>query len=122
MNDELPAGSTCCPVSDTLDIIGGKWKVLIIYHLQHAPRRFNELRRDLPAITQRMLTLQLKELVQDGLINRFDYQQVPPKVEYSLSEQGKTLMPVLEAMHLWGQSHAKHCLQRRYKKQDLNVT
>lgn len=113
MNYELPAGSKHCPVSDALDIIGGKWKVLIIYHLQHSTKRFNELRRDLPDITQRMLTLQLKELVRDGLIHRFDYQEVPPKVEYSLTEQGQTLLPMLQAMHVWGESHAKQCLQIR---------
>lgn len=105
-----------CPVVDTLDIIGGKWKVLIIYHLHHPdgiPKRFNELRRCLPEITQRMLTLQLKELVRDGLIVRHDYQEVPPKVDYSLSEQGLTLLPVLYAMSDWGEQHAKKCLQSR---------
>ncbi len=112
-NYNLPVGSSHCPVSDALDIIGGKWKVLILYHLQHSSKRFNELRRDLPEITQRMLTLQLKELVRDGVIHRFDYQEVPPKVEYSLTEQGRTLLPVLHAMHIWGENHAKHCLKIR---------
>lgn len=112
-NYDLPMGSSHCPVSDALDIIGGKWKVVIIYHLQHSPKRFNELRRHLPEITQRMLTLQLKELVRDGVIKRFDYQQVPPKVEYSLTEQGQTLFPVLHAMHVWGENHAERCLQIR---------
>lgn len=112
-NYPLPAGSNHCPVSDALDIIGGKWKVLILYHLQHSAKRFNELRRDLPDITQRMLTLQLKELVRDGVIQRFDYQEVPPKVEYSLTEQGQTLFPVLHAMHIWGENHARRCLKIR---------
>ena len=101
-NYELAVGSNHCSVSNTLDIIGGKWKVLIIHHLQHAPKRFNQLGRDLPDITQRMLTLQLKELVRDGIVKRLDFQEVPPKVEYSLTEQGKTLLPVLDAMHVWG--------------------
>lgn len=105
-----------CPVVDTLDIIGGKWKVLIIYHLYYPngqPKRFNEIRRCLPEITQRMLTLQLKELVRDGLIIRHDYQEVPPKVDYQLSEQGLTLLPVLFAMSDWGEKHAKKCLKAR---------
>lgn len=112
-NYELAVGSNHCSVSNTLDIIGGKWKVLIIHHLQHAPKRFNQLGRDLPDITQRMLTLQLKELVRDGIVKRLDFQEVPPKVEYSLTEQGKTLLPVLDAMHVWGEIHAQHCLELR---------
>lgn len=106
-----------CPVVDTLDIIGGKWKVLIIYHLQTGEKRFNELRRCLPDITQRMLTLQLKELVRDGIVLRHDYQEVPPKVDYSLSEQGMTLLPVLAAMSAWGENHAHECYQARAKSQ-----
>lgn len=87
-----------------------------IYHLHHPdnrPKRFNELRRCLPEITQRMLTLQLKELERDGIVTRHDYHEVPPKVDYSLSEQGLTLLPVLFAMSDWGKYHALQCLKVR---------
>ena len=98
-----------CPVNTTLSVIGGKWKVLILYHLIEQTQRFNELRRLLPEITQRMLTLQLRELEQDGLIHREVYPVVPPKVEYSLTEFGRTLLPVINAMHEWGQSYNQQC-------------
>ena len=91
-----------CPVETTLSIIGGKWKCLIIHHLIDDTRRFNQLRRLIPAITQRMLTSQLRELEADHVVNRKVYAQVPPKTEYSLTELGKTLEPVLWAMHDWG--------------------
>ena len=102
----------CCPVSTTLDIIGGKWKVLILYHLNTETHRFNELQRRMPAVTQRMLTLQLRELEADGIVHREVYPQVPPKVEYSLTPFGLTLMPVIEAMHRWGREYAQEC--RKY--------
>ena len=98
-----------CPVNTTLAIIGGKWKVLILYHLLEDTQRFNELRRRLPGITQRMLTLQLKELASDGIIHREVYPVVPPKVEYSLTEFGRTLVPVIEAMHHWGVAYQMQC-------------
>ncbi|KHD08952.1 hypothetical protein PN36_10000 [Candidatus Thiomargarita nelsonii] len=91
-----------CPVEATLSVIGGKWKCLIIHHLIDGTKRFNELRRLIPAITQRMLTSQLRELEADRIVNRKVYAQVPPKTEYSLTELGKTLEPVLWAMHDWG--------------------
>lgn len=94
-----------CPVNTTLNIIGGKWKVLILYHLKDNPCRFNALQRLLPNVTQRMLTLQLRELEQDGIVHREIYQQIPPKVEYSLTEFGRTLMPVIMAMHAWGEAY-----------------
>ena len=72
-----------CPVSTTLNVIGGKWKALILYHLRGQTRRFNELHRRMPTVTQRMLTLQLRELEADGIVCRTVYPQVPPKVEYS---------------------------------------
>ena len=103
----------CCPVVTTLDIIGGKWKVLILYHLSSDTRRFNELQRLLGGITQRMLTLQLRELEQDGIVHREVYPQVPPKVEYSLTDFGLTLMPVIEAMHHWGAEYSQECAQHK---------
>ncbi len=91
-----------CPVEATLDAIGGRWKVLILHELFKGTSRFGELHRGLHGITQKMLTQQLREMERDGLIHREVYMQVPPKVEYSLTALGKTLHPVLEAMHLWG--------------------
>ncbi len=113
MAPETHEYETCCPVVATLDIIGGKWKVLILYHLSTETRRFNELQRLMAGITQRMLTLQLRELENDGIVHREVYPQVPPKVEYSLTEFGRTLMPVIEAMHRWGQTHAAECTKRQ---------
>lgn len=104
----LAEAHSCCPVNATLNIIGGKWKALILYHLDSETRRFNELQRLMPAITQRMLTLQLRELETDGIVHREVYAQVPPKVEYSLTPFGLTLMPVIAAMHAWGVEYAAH--------------
>ena len=104
--------ASLCPVNTTLDIIGGKWKVLILYHLLPETRRFNELQRLLPEITQRMLTLQLRELEADGIVHREVYPQVPPKVEYSLTDFGRTLEPVIAAMHDWGAAYEAECAGR----------
>lgn len=94
-----------CPISVTIDVIGGKWKGIILYHLSIGTKRFNELRKLMPNTTQRMLTLQLRELEQDGIINRKIYQQIPPKVEYSLSEFGETLLPIISNMRDWGEKY-----------------
>ncbi len=91
-----------CPVEATIDVIGGKWKIIIIHHLLSGTKRFGELRRLIPQVTQRMLTSQLRELEKDGVVHREVYPQVPPKVEYSLTELGGTLEPVLWVMHDWG--------------------
>ncbi|CAH1198719.1 helix-turn-helix domain-containing protein [Paenibacillus sp. JJ-223] len=96
-----------CPVEYTLDVIGGKWKGVLLYHMIEGPKRFNEFRRICPAITQRMLTLQLRELEEDGVVHREVYQQVPPKVEYSLSEFGRTLVPIITEMKIWGEKYKK---------------
>lgn len=94
-----------CPVETTLDIIGGKWKGILLYHLIDGKKRFNEFRKLYPKITQRMLTLQLRELERDGVIHREVYKQVPPKVEYSLTEFGRTLEPVILHMKDWGEKY-----------------
>ncbi|ASK61879.1 transcriptional regulator [Virgibacillus phasianinus] len=98
-----------CKVVVALDSIVGKWKPLIIQHLLiDGTLRFNELRRRIPDITQRMLTLHLRELEEQDLVERVVYPQVPPKVEYSMTEYGKTLEPVMDVMHEWGAAHVEH--------------
>lgn len=94
------------PFRYTLSVIGGKWKMLILYTLaEYNPIRYNELHRKVGKITYRTLSLQLKELEADGIVNRKEYPQIPPKVEYSLSNKGRSLLPVLDAMCYWGQEH-----------------
>jgi DNA-binding HxlR family transcriptional regulator len=94
-----------CAIEATLSLIDGKWKGVILFHLLDAPVRFNELRRQIPCLTQRMLTSQLRELEIDGLVQRIAYPQVPPKVEYSLSPLGHSLKPVFIALGTWGEAH-----------------
>lgn len=90
-------------VEATLEVIGGKWKPIILCHLGNGAIRTGELRRKIPTITQKMLTQQLRELEQDGIVHRKIYNQVPPKVEYSLTEEGKSLREILVAMSVWGE-------------------
>ncbi|PYF08337.1 winged helix-turn-helix transcriptional regulator [Ureibacillus chungkukjangi] len=92
-------------VEATLEVIGGKWKCVILCHLTHGKKRTSELKRLMPSITQKMLTQQLRELEEDGVINRIVYNQVPPKVEYELSEYGKSLEGILNALCNWGDTH-----------------
>lgn len=94
-----------CPVETTLDVVGGKWKGIILYQLLDGTKRFNEFRRLNPGITQFMLTLQLRELERDGIIHREIYKEIPPKVEYSLTDFGRTLEPVIMSMKAWGESY-----------------
>jgi DNA-binding HxlR family transcriptional regulator len=93
------------PVEATLDVIGGKWKVVILCHLDKGEKRTSELKRLMPDITQKMLTQQLRELEQDGVLKRKSYDQVPPKVVYSLTDYGWSLKPILDAMCAWGEQH-----------------
>jgi DNA-binding HxlR family transcriptional regulator len=90
----------------TLSVIGGKWKAVILWHLTYKTLRFSQLRRRLPAITQKMLTQQLRELERDGLVHREVYPEVPPRVEYSLTPLGWSLKPLLGAMCTWGREYA----------------
>ncbi len=106
-------GKYGCPVEATLDVIGGKWKGIILYKLLERPRRFSALKRELPAITQRMLTLQLRELEEDGVVHLEIYKEIPPRVEYSLTEFGKTLEPILLAMLTWGDQYTSQIIARR---------
>lgn len=97
-----------CPVEATLDVIGGKWKALILFHLFEAGTlRFSELLKLMPGISERVLTKQLRELEADGIVHRKVYAEVPPKVEYSLTKYGQTLKPVSDAMCKWGSKHMK---------------
>ena len=90
-----------CAVEAALDVIGNKWKGVILFHLLDGTKRFNELRRLIPSVTQRMLTLQLRELEKDEVIVRKVYPQVPPKVEYSLTKTGQSLKPIIFALREW---------------------
>ena len=89
----------------TIDLIGGKWKALLLWNLSVQTLRFSELQRQFPLLTQKMLTQQLRELTKDGLIERKAYDEMPPRVEYSLTEFGMTIMPVLYAMNQWGTAY-----------------
>ncbi|MEP0873280.1 winged helix-turn-helix transcriptional regulator [Trichocoleus desertorum AS-A10] len=95
-------------VQTTLKVLGGKWKILILWHLKDEARRFSELKRLMPEITEKMLIQQLRELERDGIVNRNIYSEVPPKVEYSFTEYGLTLKPVLQVLCNWGENHLKH--------------
>ena len=96
-----------CSMELTLDIIGGKWKPIIIWHLGDKTMRFNELKRKLPNITQKMLTQQLRSLEENELVNRKIYAQMPPKVEYSLTDYGRSLLPILSTLCIWAMDYAK---------------
>ena len=99
--EELPE----CPVATTVALIGSKWKLLIIRNLLQRPWRFNELRKDLDGISQKVLTDSLRSMEDDGLITRTGYPEVPPRVEYALSDLGKSLKPILDSMVAWGNSY-----------------
>lgn len=94
------------PIEYTLKAIGGKWKLLIIYHLMtDSVKRYNELKKLIKGITHKMLSQQLKELESEGLVHREEYHQIPPKVEYSLTDKGLTLLPILKMMYGWGKEN-----------------
>jgi DNA-binding HxlR family transcriptional regulator len=96
-----------CPVEATLGVIGGRWKAAVLFQLSSGTKRFGELRKLLPNVTQRMLTLQLRELEQDGLVRRTVYAEVPPRVEYELTAWGESLRPIIDAMCEWGQRYRR---------------
>lgn len=97
-----------CPVEGALDVIGGKWKGVVMFHLLDGTKRFNMLRRLMPGVTQRMLTRQLRELEADGLVHREVYAEVPPRVEYSLTDKGETLRDIILALKAWGETHVPY--------------
>ncbi len=94
-----------CPVATTVQLIGSKWKLLIIRNLLNRPWRFNELQRDLEGISQKVLTDSLRSMESDGLVTRTVYPEVPPRVEYALSELGQSLEPIIDAMKIWGEKY-----------------
>ena len=102
MNTEKIKGYHC-PVEAAMDVIGGKYKALIVYELIDKTRRYHEIQKAIPQATPRMLSKQLKELEEDGVINRVLYPVVPPKTEYSLTELGSTLVPIVESLCKWGE-------------------
>lgn len=100
-----------CPVEAALDVIGGKWKPLILWALKEDTLRFSGLQKDLQGVSPKMLTKQLRGLEEDGLVLRLVYPEIPPKVEYSLTDFGKTVIPVLEALCNWGSEYlGKSCV------------
>ena len=101
--EEMPA----CPVATTVALIGSKWKLLIIRNLRVRPWRFNELKKDLEGISQKVLTDSLRSLEDDGIITRTVHPEVPPRVEYALSELGKSMRPIIDSMEAWGISYKK---------------
>src|SRR5687768_4042535 len=96
-----------CPAEHTLLVIGGPWKVPVVWRLAEGPRRFSDLRRDLGDVSAKVLTQQLRELEADGVVSRKVYAQVPPKVEYALTARGRSLMPIVQAMCKWGSSRGR---------------
>lgn len=101
--EEMPA----CPVATTVSLIGSKWKLLIIRNLRVRPWRFNELRKDLQGVSQKVLTDSLRSMEEDGIITRTIYPEVPPHVEYALSELGESMSPIIDAMARWGTDYQK---------------
>lgn len=99
--EELPE----CPVATTVQLIGSKWKLLILRNLLHRTWRFNELKKDLQGISQKVLTDSLRSMEADGLVTRTVYPEVPPRVEYTLSEVGETMRPIINAMAEWGENY-----------------
>ena len=94
-----------CPVATTVQLIGNKWKLLIIRNLLVRPWRFNELQRDLDGVSQKVLTDSLRSMEADGLVTRTVFPEVPPRVEYSLTDLGRSLQPILDAMRAWGENY-----------------
>ncbi|MCV6608964.1 MAG: helix-turn-helix transcriptional regulator [Campylobacterales bacterium] len=94
-----------CPVETSLDVLAGKWKILILWYIRKEKKRFSELQRLMPRATQKMLIQKLRELESDGIVHRKVYPVVPPKVEYSLTKYGQTLDPILKQLYKWGEVH-----------------
>ncbi|MCL4270412.1 MAG: helix-turn-helix transcriptional regulator [Anaerolineales bacterium] len=96
-----------CPVEAVTDLIGGRWKIVILSRLMHGTRRYGEIKHSISNITEKMLIQQLRQLEEDGLIERKQYPEVPPRVEYSLTKKGKTLVPIFQKIGDWGREHLR---------------
>lgn len=107
--DELPA----CPVATAVALVGGKWKLLILRNLRSRPWRFNELQRDLEGISQKVLTDSLRQMMDDGLVYRQDYQELPPRVEYGLTNLGKEMLPIIDALANFGNYYKSVVAERK---------
>lgn len=105
MNNKVNVEYEKCPVETSIDILAGKWKILILWYLLSETKRFSELQKLIPRITQKMLIQKLRELEQDEIVHREVYPVVPPKVEYSLTPYGQSLKPILKSLYLWGEAH-----------------
>lgn len=119
MKDQYKS-ENCGELQIALDTIVGKWKLIILFHLMNNEKlRFSELQRTIPTITKKMLTSQLRELEYNDIIHRKVYQQVPPKVEYSMTEYGRGLLPLLDSLKSWGLNHSEH-LEELYGEDRVN--
>lgn len=107
--EELPA----CPVATAVALVGGKWKLLILRNLRSRPWRFNELQRDLEGISQKVLTDSLRQMMDDGLVYRQDYQELPPRVEYGLTDLGREMLPILDALANFGNYYKAVLAERK---------
>jgi len=105
----MPDRNGVCPLEELIRVIGGKWKVMILWHLLARTQRFGELRRLMPAVTQRMLTLQLRELERHGFVTRTEFAEMPPRVEYSATPLAEAMRTLLAAMHDWSKDHLPAC-------------
>lgn len=105
MKPDISTQSQMPGIDATLELIGGKWKIQILWSLRNKAKRFSDIKEEVLGITQKMLTQQLKEFVRDGLATRKSYPEIPPRVEYKLTDYGKSVIPVLEAMNKWGEIH-----------------
>ena len=115
--DELPV----CPVATAVSLVGGKWKLLIIRNLRMRSWRFNELQRDLEGISQKVLTDSLRQMMDDGLVYRHDYQEMPPRVDYSLTELGEKLLPIMDALADFG-NYYKSAIKQCFSVKKTSVT
>ena len=102
---QLEGGFPACPVETTLMLIGDKWKVLILRDLMLGTKRFGELKKSIGSVSQKVLTAQLRDMEEKGLVHRQVYAEVPPRVEYSLTDLGRSLKPILDAMQTWGETY-----------------
>ncbi|MGG3282369.1 winged helix-turn-helix transcriptional regulator [Paenibacillus solani] len=113
-NPNLPENK--CTVSYTQRLIAGRWKLVIMWHLSKETRRFNELQKLIPGVSKGILTRQLREMEEDGLVHREVYKEVPPKVEYSLTKEGREFLPILTSMGKWGEKHREILEKKKNNK------